>query len=242
MDLINEAQEYTEDSFEGIDMKEMYKNALSGEIKLEGITGRLIKILGTEVAQTIRSLGYILIIIIIHSIIKSISEGMGNRQTGEITYYVQYILIVTLIMTSFSGVIVLIKDTINDLVGFINSLLPILLALMITTGNMVTASTVQPVLLFIITFIGNFITTILLPLVLIGTALGIVSKISDKIQIGKLAKFFKSSVIWVLGIILTIFVGVLSIERDTYKFSRWTNSKDNKGSSYKYNTSCSENF
>lgn len=58
---------------------------------------------------------------------------MGNEGISQITYYVQYILIVTLIMTNFTETIVLIKDTINNLVGFINCLLPILLALMITT-------------------------------------------------------------------------------------------------------------
>ena len=47
---------------------------------------------GSEVTKTLSSLGYILIIIIIHSIIKSISEGMGNNEIGQITYYVQYIL------------------------------------------------------------------------------------------------------------------------------------------------------
>ncbi|MCI8392425.1 MAG: hypothetical protein HFJ24_04330 [Clostridia bacterium] len=91
------------------------------------------KILGTEVTKTIKSLCYILIIIIIHSIVKSISEGMGNEQIGEITYYVQYILIVTLIMANFTDTIALIRETINNLVGFINCLLPILLALMMTT-------------------------------------------------------------------------------------------------------------
>ncbi len=38
--------------------------------------------LGGEVTKTITSLGYILIIIIIHSIVKSISEGMGNNEIG----------------------------------------------------------------------------------------------------------------------------------------------------------------
>lgn len=59
----------------------------------------------------------------------------------------------------------------------------------------------------------------LLPLILIGTALGIVSKISDKIQIDKISKFFKSGVVWVLGIVLTIFVRSIIIRRDTHKFS-----------------------
>lgn len=115
-------------------------------------------------------------------------------------------------MSNFADIIALAKNTIQNLVGFSYTLLPILLTLMMTTGNIVSASAVQPILLFLITFIGNMITTFLLPLILIGTALSIISKVSDKVQIDKLAKYFKSSVVWVLGIVLTIFVGVLSLE------------------------------
>lgn len=87
-------------------------------------------------------------------------KGLEIGEIGEITYYVQYILIVTLIMANFSDIILLIKETVNSLVGFLNSLLPILLALMITTGNIVTASTIEPILLMVITFVRkcNFFT------------------------------------------------------------------------------------
>ena len=134
----------------------MYKDAISGNINTDGILGAVLKITGTEVQNTLRIIGYIFIIIIIHSIIKSLNEGVGKGETHEIIYYVQYILIVTLIMTNFADTIVLIKDTVNNLVGFLNSLLPILIALMITTGNLVTASTVQPILLTIITFVRKY--------------------------------------------------------------------------------------
>ena len=211
-EFIKESKEYVGESFSDVDLNTLYKDAISGDINLQGFLGKVIKLTGKEVASTIRSLGYILVIIIIHSIIKNISDGLGNNQIGEITHYVVYILIVTLIMTNFSEMINLIRETTSSLVGFLNSLLPILLSLMITTGNIVTASTIQPILLMVITFIGNFISSVLLPLILIGTALGIISKISDKVQISKLSKFFKSSVVWVLGIVLTIFVGILSLE------------------------------
>lgn len=204
--FIKESEKYTEGIFEDVDLNTFYKSALTGKINGNGILDGILKIAGEETIYTIRTLGYILVIIIIHSIVKNISDGMENSQIGEITYYVQYILIVTLVMANFSEVISLIKETINNLVGFLNSLLPILIALMVTTGNIVTASTIQPVLLIAITFIGNIISSVFLPLILVGTALGIISKISDKIQINKLSKFFKSSVVWVLGIVLTIFV------------------------------------
>lgn len=115
-------------------------------------------------------------------------------------------------MSNFSGIITSVKEAIQNLVGFSYSLIPLLLSLMMITGNMVTAGVVQPILLLVITFIGTFISNFLLPMILIGTSLGIISKISDRIQIDKLAKTFKSSVIWILGILLTIFTGVLSLE------------------------------
>ena len=106
----------------------------------------------------------------------------------------------------------MIKDSIQSLVGFMNNLIPILITLMLTTGNIVSANLIQPIILFVITFIGNFIVSILIPIILVATALGIISKVSDKVQIDKLSKFLKSSVIWVLGIVLTLFVGIISIE------------------------------
>lgn len=143
---------------------------------------------------------------------KNISEGLENKGIAQITYYVQYILIVALIMTNFVQILDIVKDSIQSLVGFMNSLIPIMITLMITTGSIVSANLLQPIILFIITFMGNFITGIIIPLVLISTSLGIVSKISDRIQIDKLSKFFKSSVVWILGVALTLFVGIVSVE------------------------------
>ena len=51
-----------------------------------------------------------------------------------------------------------------------------------------------------------------MPIVSMITALIIISKISDKVQVNKLASFMKSSIVWFLGIVLTVFVGVISLE------------------------------
>ena len=53
---------------------------------------------------------------------------------------------------------------------------------------------------------------LIIPFVLVLTSLVIISKISDKVHIDKLSKFFKSGIVWFLGIVLTVFVGVVSLE------------------------------
>ena len=210
--FIDEADKYTDDIYEDIDMGELFSSAITGSIDNESILKSILKAIGGEVLDSITVLGSILVIIVIHSILKSLSDGLENKGIAQITYYVQYILIVTLIMTNFVQILDIVRESIQSLVGFMNSLIPIMITLMITTGSIVSANLIQPIILFLITFIGNFLTGIIIPLILVSTALGIVSKFSDRVQVDKLSKFFKSSVVWILGVILTIFVGVVSIE------------------------------
>lgn len=210
--FIQEAQKYTKNTFEDLNMGELFSSAITGNIDNETIFKTIINMIGKEVVDCVRVLGSIIIIIVIHSILKSISEGLENKSISQITYYVQYILIVTLIMTNFADILSMVRTSINSLVGFMNSLVPLLITLMLTTGNIASAGIIEPIILFIITFIGNFITAVLIPFILISNVLGIVSKISPRVQVDKLSKFFNSSVVWTLGIVLTIFVGVLSIE------------------------------
>ena len=115
-------------------------------------------------------------------------------------------------MSNFSDIINLVKDTTSNLVGFMNTLIPVLVSLMLYTGSIATTSILEPIILFMINFIGNLIQSILIPMILIIASISIISKISDKVQIEKISKFLKSSTTWFLGLVLTIFVGVVSLE------------------------------
>lgn len=210
--FLKEVERYTSSIYEDINVSELFNSALTGSVNNEKLFKSVLSLLGKEIKSSITVLGSIIVIIVIHSILKSISEGLENKSISQITYYVQYILIVTLIMTNFAQILDMIKDSIQNLVGFMDCLIPILMTLILTTGSIASVSMLQPILLFIITFVGNFINAIILPLVLVSTALGIVSKVSDRVQVDKLSKFFKSSVVWILGVVLTLFVGVVSLE------------------------------
>ena len=210
--FINEANKYTEDILEDIDIGELLNNAIKGEIDNNELLKNIFPLLGDEIKEALKVMVSIIVIVLIHSVFKSIADNLNNKSVSQITYYVQYILIATVIMNNFSNIITLLKDTITNMTGFLQSLFPLLMTLMLASGSVVSVNMMQPIILFIINLISNIFQTIIIPAVLIGTALAIVSKISDRIQIDKLSKFIKSSSVWVIGILLTIFVGVLSIE------------------------------
>lgn len=208
-EFLNEAEEYTED----IDIKEMLDSLVQGKLDTSSFSGKILDYLGGEVIQGLKIITSILVIIIIHSILKSVSESLGNNNVSKIVYYVQYILIVTIIMNSFIGIAELVKTTANSLIGFMNLLIPLLMALMIYTGNIVSTSIIEPVLIFMINIFGNLIQNILIPLTLIFTSLNIVSKLTDTIKIDKMTKLLKKGTVWGLGILVTIFVFVLSLQK-----------------------------
>ena len=210
--FIDEAEKYTGDFFEDMDLTDMFNQAIQGKIDNQKLYKKIINLLGKEVTSSLKTLISILVIIVIHGILKSITDNLENNSVSQIIYFVQYILIVTLIMSNFTEIIELVRKTANDLVGFINVLIPLLLTLMVYTGNIATSTIIEPIILFVSNFVGNLIVDILIPIVLIIVVFSIISKISEKVQIDKLSKFLKSGVVWVLGVILTIYVGVVSLE------------------------------
>lgn len=210
--FIQESQKYTKETFPELNIQNLLNQSLVGEFDNSILYKALLKILGREVVESITILGSVLIIIVIHSILKSIGENIGNDSTAKIAYFVEYILIITILISNFATIITSIQETISNLVSFMNGLVPILISLIIATGQVASGTLVQPILIFAVIFIGNIINLVVLPIVTVTLVIGIASNLSDKVQIGNLAKFFKSSITWFLGFVITIFVGLLSLE------------------------------
>ncbi len=210
-DFIQESNKYTEDLFSNMDMQDLFKDALRGKIDNRAISKCFFQIFGKEIRNTITIFASIILIIVINSILNCITEGLENKSISQIAFFVQYILIVTIILTNFSNIIDSVREAVNNMTDFCNMLIPIMMTLIISTGSITTASIIEPIIVFMISLISNFINNVAIPIVLISTALGIVSKLSDKVQIDKLAKRLKSSALWIIALIMTIFVTVVSV-------------------------------
>ena len=211
-EFIEKSKEYSNEFFEDIEIQELLNNAIKGEVDNSTIIRKIINLLGKEINLNVKVTISVFVIILIHSILKSVSESLEHEEIGKLIYYAQYIMIVTIIMANFTDVIKLVQDTANNLIGFMNLLVPLLIALMLYTGSITTSTVLEPVILFMVNLVGNLIRDLIIPFILVYTSLVIISKISDKVQISNISKLMKSSIVWILGFVLTIFVGVVSLE------------------------------
>lgn len=211
-DFLNSAKEYTNETFKDVNLDELFSDLTKGKFSTSSISSKTLKMISEEFLQTAVIMIDILIVIIIHSILNAIIEDLGNSNVGKIAYFIQYLIIVSLIIKASKNIIELTTQSIENINNFMNLLIPLLTTLSIATGSITTANLVQPILLLVINISSNFITDFIVPIVTVTIILSIISNISDKVQVGKLSDFFKSSVIWILGIILTIFIEILSLE------------------------------
>ena len=103
--FITEGEKYTKEIFPEINVKNLITQSLTGKIDNNIFYKAVLKLFGKEIVLGVTSLGSILVIIVIHSILKSISESLGNENTSQIAYFVEYILIITIIMHNFVSII-----------------------------------------------------------------------------------------------------------------------------------------
>ena len=89
---------------------------------------------------------------------------------------------------------------------------PFLLSVLIATGKISTTGIIQPLLLFLASSVGFIVTYFVIPLLSISVAFNVICSISENIRLEKLSKFFSNVSLWTIGVVLTVFLGVLSLE------------------------------
>lgn len=155
-DFLKSSKEYAGEFFADWDLNEVLSDAVKGEVDNASIGKKLLSLLGSEVVMALKAIGSILVIIVIHSILKAISESLENDGISKLIYYAQYILIITIILANFSDIVKMVQDTTTNLVAFMNMLVPLLITLMMSTGSIATSGVLEPIILFMINFIRKY--------------------------------------------------------------------------------------
>ena len=81
--FVKEANDYTKDVFSNTDMGELLNSAISGKVDNRKIFLSVWNLFGKEFTSCITGASTIIVIIVIHSIIKSISDGLENKSISR---------------------------------------------------------------------------------------------------------------------------------------------------------------
>ena len=166
-------------------VKELYIG--SEKLSLKGILNQLWMFVWKELMQNVDLLGKIIILSVFCALLQNLHKGFDNESIGKLAYSACYVIIIILAIGSFTLVSKLCIETIDKMVSFMQSLVPTLIALLLTVGGITSSSLFQPIVYTSLTFIATIIKITIIPMVMLSAVLSIVSNISDKVKISKLA-------------------------------------------------------
>jgi len=165
-----------------------------------------------ELLSNGKILGILIMLVIFSSLLQSLQNAFEKSTVSKIADNVVFLVLVVFALNSFYVATQATQDAITVMIDFLRALIPILLALIATSGGVISVGVFHPILIFLMHTSGLLVTYFVLPLILVSTILSIVSIINDELKVTKLASLIRNVAVGVLGIFLTIFLGVLSVQ------------------------------
>ena len=211
-DFLDEAKQFSKDAFGSNNLDSLYENIINGDILKCFETIDFKGIIFSQIFEAIKLIVLMLEVIIICSVLKNILDSLKVSNAGKNVYFVQYFVLVILIVNAFVPILKFTVEAINRIISFMNMLIPLLITLILSTGNIVTTSMMEPVLIISMNFIANFINSFVVPFCLISFVISVISNLLGKIKLEKISKILRNVIVWTLGILLTVFTALLSLE------------------------------
>ena len=183
---------------------------ISGNIEETG--KMLLNFLGDQISYEFRynrhNLVYVLLVALIAAVFTNFSGAFQNRQISEISFYVLYMLLITLCLTAFRTAMSGLEERLDSLVEFMRVLCPsYFLAVAFASGS-VTALFFYNVILFLIYVVEILIVRFLLPVVNIYIMVRVMGNLTGEDFLSEFAELLRKLVSWVLKTLLTCVIGI----------------------------------
>lgn len=208
-ELINDYNGYLPE-LEKTSLSDFIKN--SNQFSIKGTLTALIKYLFHELIINGKLLGLLLMLTLFSTILQTMHNAFEQSSISKIAYFVVYLVLIFIALNSFFSAYSYALNAIDTMSSFMIALVPLILGLMATFGNLITVSFFHPIVIFLINVSGVLVSKFVLPLLFLSAMLLIVSSLNENYKVTHLANLFRSFGLGALGAFLTIFLGVMSMQ------------------------------
>lgn len=155
-----------------------------------------------------RSLVFVLMTALTAAVFSNFAGAFKSRQISDISFYIMYMLLITLCLTSFRISAEGLEDRLNALVDFMRVLCPsYFLAVAFASGS-VTSLFFYNVILFLIYVVELVIVRFLLPVVNIYIMVRVLGNLTGEDFLSEFADLIRKAVSWILKTLLICVVSV----------------------------------
>lgn len=148
-------------------------------------------------------------------VLASFMQGMdGGLRDGidKMTGYVAVIAGAGASLPQICGCFLRTRETVLQCTDFMTAFTPVFAGIVITSGNPAAGLGCYTTIYALVNIIMQVMGNVFLPMLSMCLALSIADGVSDKMSMGGIIRFLKTLVTWSLGLIMTLFLGMLSVQ------------------------------
>ena len=160
-------------------------------------------------------LALIVILTIFSIVLETLQSAFEKTAVSKMAYAITYMVVVVLAINSFHVAITYAEEAISNMIHFMMAMMPLVLTMLASLGNVATVSILHPLIVFMIHTVGNLVHFFVFPLLFFSAVLHIVSSLTDKHKVTQLATLLRNIAIGTLTVALTVFLGVISVQGAT---------------------------
>ncbi|HZG60467.1 MAG TPA: stage III sporulation protein AE [Anoxybacillus sp.] len=182
------------------------------ELSLQEWSKAFVKFIFYELLANGKLLGTLVLLTVFSMFLQSLQNAFEQHAVSKVAYSVVYMVLIIIALNSFRLAMDYAVEAIQMMSGFIIALLPLLLALMASSGGLISAAFFHPIIVFLMNTTGMVVEHFTLPLLFLAALLSIVSTMTEHYKVTQLAQLLTNISIGSLGVMLTVFIGVISVK------------------------------
>jgi stage III sporulation protein AE len=173
------------------------------------------KFLFYELQANGKLLGTLILLTVFSMVLQSLQNAFEQQTVSKVAYAVVYMVLLIIALNSFRVAMDYALDAVQTMSHFMIAMIPLLLALLASSGGVISAAFFHPIILFLMNMTGTIVEYVTLPLLFLAALLSIISTLTEHYKATQLAELFTKVGVGILGVILTIFLGVMSVKGAT---------------------------
>lgn len=168
-------------------------------------------LLARELRISARLLARVLLLAMLGALLQQLGRGIGGRGAQEVAHGVVLLALALLALQSFREAAVMVAGAVGQMASVAQALLPTLTAIAAASGAPVTATALHPVLIGVIGLVAELVSRLVLPGLMVASLLSVAGHLSGEFPMSRLASLSQQVALTVLGLSLTLFLGVVAV-------------------------------
>lgn len=199
---------------EAINFGEYVGKLISGEeaFSISGIGNKVVQSVSDEIKSHVTTFGRLISIALIAAIFTNLSMTFKYHQVSETGYYVTYLLLFGLLVSSFISASIIASTVIGRILDFMKALVPAYFMSVAFSSGSMSSFAFYKVALMVITLVDYVIIKVVIPLVNFYLIIVLANNLSKEDMLSKLAGLIETIIKWMLRSLLAAVIGFQAIQ------------------------------